>query len=719
MAQNKTWGQVVWNRIPRTIRNAIDPRNWGGAIPWNRQSTQLSTTQDLDLVDLQPREYYVGQLFAAIRTRANRVADLAKEHTETRYFDDPEKEVDEDHPYLTLINESPNFPNTYFWKALSTFLDLPGGCAYIYALRNYTEAKDNKGRPLITGETKEFQIVNPYRLTKVLKQSDQDTYRYIEQKPGGAWREIPEEQLIIVRSFNPFSMKDGYSMAEAVTDDQFSIQQARSYTRQAIRDNVGQRGMLSPSVVMQDEDYTNFENAVNSLAAKGKGKFMTTNAPVTYTDMQIDLDKLALATINKISMDTLIAVTGTSKTLLGIEESGTTRETARVQRDLFTENHAIPQLTDILDALNQDYKNSYPTEYEQNKVEMYVDSPLKVDKDADFKESQTEKLKIESAKIGIDAGYDPQSVTDYFELEDLEFEERQLKEKPKLTIKMPGEDEQPEEDVTDEDEELNQVLNQFSPGLESTIKGFETTLANQVTNIEGQVLQALLPKLGQAKNALNKDDEDRLEKELAVALAVFTGSLVALFGTQTIRKRLTEHGLGGNFTVTPSVTKTIKAHAARSATSHIETFTKAIFEEARKATAEGLGREAITSRLTSKWPDIAKWQATRVARTESYKAVNLAQYEADKQFLAQNKLTKQAYKKWVTQSKNPCPYCIELSKREPVPFGDNFLDVGDSIKAEFEQEGGTVTREYVANFEPVGSGTAHPNCSCTYELIIK
>lgn len=712
MAQNAL--SNVFNRLRKTVANTINPSKWSGAAtPWNRQSSQLTSSAELDLVDLQPREYYVGQLFAAIRTRANRVADLAKEHTETRYFDDPEKDIEEPHPYLTLINESPNFPNTYFWKALSTFLDLPGGCAYIFALRNYTEQKDNKGRPLITGETQEFQIVNPYSLTKVLKQSDQQTYRYIEQKPGGAWREIPEEQLIIVRSFNPFSMIDGYSISDAVTDDQFSIQQARSYTRQSIRDNVGQRGMLTPSVVMQDEDFTNFENAVNAASSKGKGKFMLTNAPVDYKDMQIDLNKLALETINKVSMDTLIAVTGASKTLLGIEESGTTRDTARVQKDLFTENHAIPQLTDILDSLNQDYKNSYPAEYEAQKLEMYVDSPLKVDKDADFKEAQTEKLRIESAKIAIDAGYEPESVTDYFELDDLEFEERQPLPSP---FGQP-----PKEDEEETDEELQNVLNQFSPGLEQTIKGFETTLANQVTNIEGQVLQAMLPNLGKVKNAqgLKDEDEKRLEKDLAVALAVFTGSLVALFGTQTIRKRLAEHGLGGDFTVTPAVNKTVQTHAARSASSHIETFTKAIYEEARKAAAEGLGRAAITSRLTTKWPDIAKWQATRVARTESYKAVNLAQYEADKQFLAQNKLTKNAYKKWVTHSKNPCPYCIELSKRDPVPFNNNFLDLGDSVKAEFEQEGGTVTREMVNSYEPVAAGNAHSNCSCTYELIIK
>lgn len=690
---------------------------WPGVRPWNRTPTALSSSSEFDITELQPREYYVGQLGAAIRTRANRVAALAKENVKTRLFDDPEQELDESkeenqHPYLKLINESPSFANTYFWKALSTFLDLTG-TAYIFVLRN---AKGD-----VKGSSNEFKIINPYNLTKVIKGSDPSKYRYVETR-GAMWREIPEDQLIVINSLNPFNLEDGFALVDMAKDDQFSIQQARSYSRSAVKNNVGQRGMLTPEQVLSDEDYTNFENAVASK--KDAGKFLTTNAPVKYQDMQIDLEKLALEKINKISTDVLIAVTGASKTILGIEESGTTRETARVQRELFAENHGIPQLDDILDALNQDYKNSYPDEYQGRRLEMYVESPLKVDKDADKKDAEIEKLKAETAKVLIDTGYEAASVGRYLDLDDeLVFEERQTQEKPKLTIKMPpGEEEEETEEEPAEENSLLIMLNRYDPGLEPVVKGFESTLANQIANIEGQAFHIALPKLLDqfAQNQLTdpqktiaQKERERLEKELAVALAVFGGTVLPLFAGQTISKRFTEFNLPADFTMTSAVNKTIKASASKAAKSHMKTFLKASFEEARKAGLEGLSREGIVSRLTGAFPDLSRVNATRIARTESYKVVNLAQYEADKQFLEQNGITGQARKRWTVQSNNPCPYCKEMDGTE-VPFKANFLDVGDSIKAEV---GGT-TKEMHIGYEPIQSGTVHPNCSCTYELVV-
>lgn len=706
MARNTRIGRI-YNRFDRTFRNVMGLDKWPGVRPWNKQPTPISSSQDFDYVDLEPREYYVGQLYGAIRTRATRVADLAKEHTKTRLFDDPEQEIEDQHPYLQLINESPGFANTYFWKAMSTYLDLPGGTAFVFVLRNHN---DN-----IVGAPQEFQIINPYHLTKVIRESNSNEYRYIERRADGSWREIPEKQLIIVRSFNPFNMKEGYGATEAVKDDQFSIQQARSYSRQAIRDNVGQRGMLTPQQVLSDEDYKNFDAAVAGKANDGKGKFLMTNAPVDYKDMQIDLDKLALETVNKLSMETLIAVTGASRTLLGIEDSDVSQEASKTQRELFTENHGIPQLTDILDQLNQDYKNNYPVEYGNRKLELYVDSPLRIDKDRELKEVQIDKTKAEAAKIFIETGYSAESVSEYLELGDeLEFEERQPKFMP-----LPSGDEPKEEEP--EDKELGQALNQFPSGMTPVVKGYESTLANQVTNIENQMYATIIPKLADrfAKNAqsdtLTKSQQEKYEKDLTVAIAAFTAGIVTLLATQTSRARFAEFALPTEFTVTPTVNKTIQAAAKRSAASHVSTFLKASLQEARKAGLEGLAREQITSRLTARFEHLSKVNATRIARTESYKAVNLAQFEADKQFLAQNGIEKQAYKKWVVQSKNPCPNCVEMSRRPAVPFGEPFLELGDSIKSTI----GGVTREQVASYESIESGTLHPNCSCTYELIVK
>lgn len=714
--QTKSTFSRVWNRIDSLVRNTINPTTWPGANAFLRFGRSgVASTQDFELVDMQPRELYVGQLYSAIRTRANRVADLAKNHTKTRLFDDPKLDLDdEQHPYLTLINQSPTFSNTYFWKAMSTFIDLTG-CSYIYVLRN---AKGN-----LVGASLEFKIVNPYNLTRVVKGSDPTDYHYIETR-GQLWREIPKEQLIICQSFNPFNLNDGFGMVEAAQDDHFAIKQARDYTRKAIRKNVGQRGLLTTDVILDDPKFANF---VESIKSGQTGDFLFGNGPnaVSYTDMQIDLDKLALDKINKISTDSIIMVSGVSKTLLGVEESGTTRDTAKVQKDLFTENHAIPQLDIVLDALNQDYKNNYQAEYLARRLELFVDSPLKVDKETELKDSQIEKTKAETATTLIDAGFQPDSVMQYLELDAmLKFEERQPR--PGTQPPIPPKEE-PDDENPDEETQQN-FLNQFSPGLDTVVKGHEATLANQIEVIEGQVLHAVLPKLTEkfAKNQLteeekviNKDDYERLERDLTLILSAFGVAMVSLFAGQTMNKRFLEFALPVQFTMNKSVNDAITANAQRAATSHMDTFVKATFEEARKAGMEGLSRAGIVSRLTTQFPSLARTNATRIARTESYKAVNLSQYEADKQFLSQSKLTKRAYKKWRVQSANPCSYCVAMSEREPVAFDANFLDIGDSIKAEFQQDGGTVTREYIASYESVGSGTLHPNCSCTYDLIIK
>lgn len=681
---------------------------WSGGKDFLRRGSSGSiTTRDLDIVEMQPREYYTGQLYAAIRTRANRVAYLAREHTKTRLFNDPNQELaiaEDQHPYLKLINESPSFANTYFWRSLSTFLDLTGK-AYIFVLRN-------PGNGNLVGTPKEFKIVNPYNLTRVVNESTGDT-KYIETR-GAAWREIPEEQLIVVQSFNPFNLNDGYAMVDAARDDQFSIQQARDYTRKAVKKNVGQRGLLTTDVIMDDIEFKNFKDKVK---AGETGDFLFGNGPdaLKYTDMQIDLDKLALDSINRISTESLIAVSGASKTILGIEQSGVTRDTARVQQDLFDANHAIPQLDDIIDSLNQDYKTRYQNEYQSRQLELFVDSPLKVDKDRDLKDAQIEKTKAEAAKVLIDTGYDPDSVTKMLEMDDeLKFEARQPKVAP-MPQQTPQEDTPPDE--------LQNALNSFTPGIDRVVRGFESTLANQVENIESQLFALALPKLSEGfaknavsqKDALNKKDRERLEKELAVALAAFGGNIVSLFGSQTMSKRFVQFRMPGEFTMDKAVNKAIKSSASKAATSHINTFLDASLSEARKAGLEGLSREQISSRLTGAFPDLSKTNATRIARTESYKAVNMAQYEADKQFLEQNGLETQAYKRWTVQSANPCPYCQELDGQE-IPFDESFVDMGDAVTVSGDD---ATTKQLFASYEDIDAGNLHPNCSCTYELVVR
>ena len=54
---------------------------------------------------------------------------------------------------------------------------------------------------------------------------------------------------------------------------------------------------------------------------------------ITWEPMNVDLDKSALSSVNEMNRTELFSAMGMSKTSMGIEESGTTRETARVQNE--------------------------------------------------------------------------------------------------------------------------------------------------------------------------------------------------------------------------------------------------------------------------------------------------------------------------------------------------------------------------------------------------
>ena len=99
--------------------------------------------------------------------------------------------------------------------------------------------------------------------------------------------------------------------------------------------------------------------------------------------------------------------------MLAIEESGTTRDTSRVQTELFTEYHALPQIDLILDALNQDYKNNYPKEYEENGFIIKALNPMAIDKEAELLQVQLSMNSLELYNKLIELGYDSTTAANY------------------------------------------------------------------------------------------------------------------------------------------------------------------------------------------------------------------------------------------------------------------------------------------------------------------
>lgn len=361
--------------------------------------------QNWSQVEMTDEDMYTGYGYAVIERRANRASALGKGFlytTASPAVAEAAKEKGEDivHPYLKLINKSKRFTKRKFWHDISTYLDLEG-IYYLMAVRAVTV--NSKGE-VVVGEVQDFVMLNPYDIRRVRRESDGTIGGYIEQTPDGLVREIPPEMIIEIRLLNPFNNEEPYSMADAAKESQFTLKQAGDYTRNSINGNINTPGILSTDVMLEDHLFDNF---VSHIKNHGKGEPLYGNGTgaISWNAMQIDLDKAGLSDINEIHRSTLFAVSGVSKTAVGIEESGVTRDSSNTQKDSFTENSVMPRVEDVIDALNLDYKRWY-IEWDENEYEICLDNPLESDREAELKDIEIRDSELSLRDSLVAKGYE-------------------------------------------------------------------------------------------------------------------------------------------------------------------------------------------------------------------------------------------------------------------------------------------------------------------------
>ena len=120
-------------------------------------------------------------------------------------------------------------------------------------------------------------------------------------------------------------------------------------------------------------------------------------------------------------------------------------------------------------------------------------------------------------------------------------------------------------------------------------------------------------------------------------------------------ERSLQYGLTGSFKIDKKTTDAIKKITSKVGLSHVDTISKEIYKVASEEAKLGKSLAEIESTLTTRFSgQISEARATVVARTETNRAFTLSQFEADKQFIEQNRLEGVAYKQWRTRSSNPC-----------------------------------------------------------------
>jgi len=705
--------QSVINNIRYKIASLINPSNNSMSLP--RQFLKYGNKKMFPGwtdVEMSDKDLYTGYSYAAIRNRANKVAKTAIDYIYT------DSNNDKMHPYLQLIDTSPTFSNYQFWNTLSTYLDLEG--VYYLMVVRAVITSDTGTR---YGSVKEFKLLNPYNIRRVIKKDTLEVAGYIETR-NGLTREIPPEMIIDIRELNPFNENDPFAMTDALKESQFTLKTSGDYTRHTLKHNINAPGILTTDVILEDKEFDNFTERVKSHT-KGEPLFGNGAGAIKWADMNVDLSKAALKDINEQNRETLFAVAGMSKTTMGIEQSGTTRETAKTQTDLLIEYQVLPRIQLIIDALNQDYKNNYSNEYYTNEYLIMVQDPTKTDMDKSVKETELSDKKLELYDKLLQKGYDEKTSAEYVNGE-IGVDALPKVERPKVEV--------PKDDTTDNpDDSKNSTKNKLDPkekqrkgliqqqqgSLQNSVVNIETELVadfiNGVRKLTAKTVNDITSETTPEDFVTKTEKKDRVD-DLAVVLLGFYGVIMNWKGSEVMRLRTTKYSLGGDFSFGNSIKSYIKDISKKVAQSHIDTVMDDLYKIAYEAAQKGMSQVEIINEIKNKYSyDISETRAKAVARTETNRAFTRAQYEADSQFIEQNDLQGKVFKKWHTRSDHPCEFCRALEQEGMIPFDQPFRALGTTVTV----GKGKKAKSIDVDFESVEAGNLHTNCSCDYELIVQ
>lgn len=807
--------------IANRIANIIDPtRNSARGVLTGREFLRngggRSMAQDWSYLIMNEPDKYTGLMYAAIEKRANLVVRLADENLRTKSSKaaaDAAKKRNEilQHPYLPIIDSSLGFSDYEFWHNIPVYLDLKG-VYYLGVIRTVAEGR--------VGEVQSFEMLNPYQVARVTRIVDGkvEVGGYREWQ-GAYYRDWPVQQIIDMRKLNPFNPDEPYSMSDAGKDSQFTLKQAGDYTRRALRNNAGSPGIYSTDVVLEDEM---FEMFVARIRQTDKGEPIIANGAgaVKWNSTQIEMDKAALDKITQINVEPLLAVSATSKTSLGIEQSGVTRDTSKVMSDQLTTDAGMPLLRFIIEALNQDYKRYYPDKYRAAQYKLYIDSPLGKDRDAEAKDVEIRGKSLDLYQALINRGYEA-GVAAKYAIGEISLEELGAPTKPPLVQPVPAVTPSKDEPKKSDKQYLraenaastekpisassqplvadlaaDQALtartdNQLAADDVAQLASQEAALQNTVEQAEEQIALAVIEKVAknlydEASDVLAADERAKQERELIRALLVFYSLVVPLQAKSVMQRRTTQYGVAGTFAVDAQVRKAIQTSADKAAESHVQTIVEdlratvkqtmvaegdisriaeavakkypavtteelrasvreaakggksdseiaqalrakykdASFEEllkgVRAAALKGAEHDDLVRAIRREYQEMAKTRASVIAKTETNRAFSMSQYEADRQFLAQNDWTERAYKRLLIRSPHPCVFCQAKAAEGWVPFLTPFANLGDVITATVKlPDGSTSVKTLAITYATIEAGNLHVLCQCGYELEIR
>lgn len=290
-----------------------------------------------------------------------------------------------------------------------------------------------------------------------------------------------------------------------------------------------------------------------------------------------------------------------------------------------------------------------------------------------------------------------------------------------------------------------------------------------VKRVDNQVLARYIQAVqdgdyAQAEAILAQAQEAPQVNTLFFALLTIGAILLPLYAKQRLVALFTQFGMRTVFAETRTGKESMRKQADRGAKSHIRTISKDIFNTLNDAIADeittpsveaslkdeyeeliplegkklknkvvsdkemfkfaaalvlaGDSKRTVIQKLQTEFEGLGTRRATLIAGNEANRVFTMSQFDADQQFLAQNQLTKKAYKRLVSNTGHPeaiCKSIIDKTKANPIPFTQDFVPFGKTITVTDNGK----TYKFTANYEKLQSGHIHVNCHCRYELLIK
>ena len=437
----------VFRRTPN--KNNIENSNKNSIATDFLRRGNFKTRQDIELDQKYNPEMTVnGWMFAALNARSDAFGEFCEENIIT----ESKKGENLYHPYLQLIEESKEIPEYEFWKrAISDYDNY--GQMFFFILRRVVY--DKNGEIEHIGLPTRIDILNASKMTILTRNGKIVGYK--EQIDSTHKREYSADQIIRVINPHPRDPEVPYSIYDAAKDYQYTINKGTEFAQNALINNMNTPGILSTTEVLNDEEYDNLISRINSHEP-GKAIVTDGTGNLTYTSISQSLDQAALPTLTELSRQTIFAVTGTSKTVLGIEESGVTRDTSKVQDRKFIKRAIAPVAKRVISAFNFDYRVKYPELYKQNQVKMVI-KPL-YDAQETQEQFDTQKKLFDDITEIVYSGYTKESAEDFM-YGDISFTDLELDAEDAQDIEdeqqdidnpenQPTEEEQTEEEQTEE-----------------------------------------------------------------------------------------------------------------------------------------------------------------------------------------------------------------------------------------------------------------------------